>query len=140
METNPSPNVQFTGNPKPFGVIGLVIAILAMLFSFIPCIGAYAIGPALIAGIFCTIAFLYARHHKQNHSVPLAGLIIAVVAMGIGIYQHVRYNEVFEAKKEVEQAFDREITNMVLDTLNKAVEKEKRLDSIKQAEKDSLNW
>lgn len=133
--------LEFTGNPKPFGIIGLVLAILSLLFSVIPCVGFYAFGPALIGFFFALIAFLHARQTKINFSVPLAGMIIGGLAMGIAIFQYVHYNEVFKAKKEFDKGIhkmDSVIVNKALDTLEKSIQQSAKDDSINKAAKDTL--
>lgn len=135
--------LEFSGNPKPFGIIGLVLAILSLLFSVIPCVGFYAFGPALIGSLFALIAFLHARQTKINFSVPLAGMIVGVLAMGIATYQYIHYKEVFKAKKEFDKGMhklDSVIVDKALDTLEKSIQQSVKDDSIRKAEKDSLNW
>lgn len=136
-------NVQVTGNPKPFGIIGLVIAIFSCIFSFIPCIGFYAIGPAILAIMFSVIAFVSLKHIGQATNMALAGIIVGVVAIGIGSYQYVTYKEVFKAKKDIENSFneiDREVTNKILDTIAKANESKLKNDSVHEAQKDTIQW
>lgn len=132
---------QFSGNPKPFGIIGLVIAIFSLLFSIIPCIGFYAIIPAFIAFVFCTIAFLYSRQQKQNGSVPLAGMIIAVITISIGIFQYVNYKSVFEAKDEINAITNEAFETITKEALDNALEKDSlKNDSIQKSKADSLQF
>lgn len=144
-------SAHFTGNPKPLGIIGLVIAIFSLLFSAIPCVGFYAVGPSIFAVIFCLFAFFYQKQNKQNTAVPLSGMIIAVVAIAIGIYQYISYSEVFEAEREMHKTFkqiDSVVKEAVVDTVLSTYEKEvireiirdHANDSLINPEKDSLQW
>ncbi|MFN3753766.1 hypothetical protein [Flavobacterium sp.] len=134
-------DIQFSGNPKPFGIIGLVLAIISLLFSLIPCIGFYAFIPALIASIFSLIAFLHAKQNKTNHNVSLAGMIIGILAMGIAIFQYITYKEVFKVKSEIEETIkkvDSAMVEKVMDTLAKSYEQKAHNDSINEISKDSI--
>lgn len=131
--------VQFSGNPKPFGIIGLVFAIFAALFSLVPCVGFYALIPAIIAFIMSLIAFLYARKTKASESVPLAGMIIAVVAIFIGIYQYYEYKAVFDTKAKIENAINEakgevedQVKESIMDIIEEELEKVNQNDSIQQ--------
>lgn len=129
--------MQFSGNPKPFGIIGLVVAILSMLFSFIPCVGFYAVIPSLISIIFCLMAFLYLRQNNQKTTVPLAGLIIGTIALSVGIFQYINYKSVFDEKDELENMFNKAIQQKVIDELQKGLDSVSNNDSIQQYHKDS---
>lgn len=137
--------LEFKGNPKPFGIIGLVLAIISFFFSVIPCIGFYAFGPAFIATIFSLIAFLHARQTKINFSIPLAGLIIGALAIGVATYQYVTYKEVFKAKKELDRGLDSLLIKTVDDKIQKSIDDHndsinKASDSINKTSKDSVGW
>lgn len=129
--------MQFSGNPKPFGIIGLVIAIFSMLFSFIPCVGFYAVIPSILSIIFCLIAFLYLKQNNQNKSVPLAGMIIGVIALAVGIFQYFNYKSVFDEKKELENILNNAIEQKVIEELQKGFDSVKNNDSIQQYHRDS---
>jgi ABC-type enterochelin transport system permease subunit len=138
--------VQFSGNPKPFGIIGLVLAILSLLFSMIPCVGFYAIIPSSIAVIFCLIAFIYARQKKEKNAVPLSGLIIGVVAISIGIFQYYKYKTVFDTKTQIENSLNQVgdsikegVKDKVLEGIKNKIEKELENDSIQKVKTDSIH-
>lgn len=137
-------NIKFSGNPKPFGIIGLVIAILSLLFSLIPCVGFYATLPSFISVIFCLIAFLFLKQKKESTSVPLSGLIIGILALVIGIYQYYKYRIVYEAKEKIENSINKvqseikeNIENKVLKEIKESIEKELNNDSIQKVKKDT---
>ncbi|TDP00169.1 hypothetical protein [Flavobacterium sp. 245] len=138
-------NYQSSGNPKPFAIIGLVFAILAFLFSMIPCVGFYAVGPSLLALAFSGISYLGLKQKNESTSTSLAGLIIGAIAISIGIFQYYKYETVYDAKAKIEKSIN-EAQTEVLDTIQrKVLEKaEQKLkeeiakDSILQLKKDSL--
>ncbi|KAF2327325.1 DUF2339 domain-containing protein [Flavobacterium daemonense] len=138
-------NYQSSGNPKPFAIIGLVFAILALLFSMIPCVGYYAVGPSFFALAFSGISYLGLKQKNESTSVPLAGLIIGVAAFSIGIFQYYKYETVYATKAEIEKSIN-EAQTEVLDTIQKKVleKTEQKLkeeiakDSILQLKKDSI--
>ena len=137
--------VQFSGNPKPFGVIGLVLAIFSFLFSLIPCVGFYAITPGFISVVFCVISFLYLKQEKESTVVPLSGLIIGTLTIAIGIFQYVEYEEVFDAKTELENVvnevgdeFMNRVEQEILEGIKEGIEKELENDSIQKERDDTV--
>jgi amino acid transporter len=108
------------GDPKPFAIIGLVLAIISLLFSFIPCVGTYATGPAILAFMFSAICFFIYRARKEKNVTCIAGMVVSVLAISFGIYQYITFSEVFKAKeeltREVREAEDK-MAEKLLDTL-----------------------
>ncbi len=139
-------NIEFYGNPKPFGIIGLVIAIFSLIFSLIPCVGFYAIIPSFISVVFCLIAFLYLKQKKESTGVPLSGLIIGIIAISIGIFQYYKFKVVFDTKEEIENSINKvedeikeDIQNRVLEGIKENIEKELENDSIQKIKTDSIH-
>jgi heme/copper-type cytochrome/quinol oxidase subunit 4 len=138
-------NIEFSGNPKPFGIIGLIIAIFSLLFSLIPCVGFYAVIPSFISIIFCLIAFLYLKQKNENTSVPLSGLIIGILAISIGIFQYYKFKAVHDTKTEIENSINgieseikENIENKVFEKIKEKIEKELENDSIPKIKKDTI--
>ena len=130
-------NYQTSGKPKPFAIIGLVFAILAFLFSLIPCIGFYAIGPSLMSLAFSGISYAGLKQRNQNTSVSLAGLIIGTIAISIGIFQYYNYETLFDAKSEIENEI-KTAEKHILDTVEKKVLENAEEQLLKEIEKDSI--
>ncbi|MFP9098584.1 hypothetical protein ACLI09_05975 [Flavobacterium sp. RHBU_24] len=133
------PYVETSGDPKPISIVGLVIGILSLFFSLIPCVGSYAMGPALLAFMFSAITFFIFRAREQKSGVSLAGMIVSACAIGVGIYQYVTFREVFKAKEEITREVNeagKQITEQMLDTL--IISSQRVKDTIPPAE-DSLN-
>lgn len=123
---------------KIFGIIGLVMACFSLVFSLIPCVGFYAIVPGFIASVFCVVSFVGLRQRQSATTIPLVGMIVGVVAIGIGTYQYITYKEVFKAAKDLERSVDSVMVKKVVDSVDAAIEKEIREDSISKAQKDSI--
>jgi hypothetical protein len=69
------------------GVISLVIGILAVLFSFIPCLGLYAFIPGGVGLILGVIGLLmsYSSEGRYKRGMPIAGLSVNAVAILFGL-------------------------------------------------------
>ena len=127
---------QHTGDPKPFGIIGLVIGIFSLLFSIIPCIGFYAIIPSIIAFIFCLVALILLQQRQESIGIPVSGLIISGLAIIISIFQYATFKSIFDAKDKVddtinliEDGFEEEMEEIMLEQLKEKIENELGLDS-----------
>jgi uncharacterized membrane protein len=138
-------NQQFSGNPKPFAIIGLILAIFSFLFSLIPCVGFYAIGPSLMSLAFCGISYAGLKQKQQSTSVAFAGLIVGAIAISIGIFQYYKYKTVYDTKAQIENSIN-EAEGHVIDTVEKKVlehakekiEQEIANDSIEKIKNDSI--
>jgi len=77
--------VSSQNNGQGFAVAGLVVGILALLISFIPCIGISAILIGILAVVFSAVAFSMARKNDSQKGMALAALIVSSLAVIIGI-------------------------------------------------------
>ncbi|MEN2399942.1 hypothetical protein GKZ90_0009150 [Flavobacterium sp. MC2016-06] len=126
-----------SGNPKIFAIIGLIFAIFSFLFSIIPCVGFYAIGPSLMALAFCGVSFAGLKQRNQSTSIPLAGLIVGGIAITIGIYQYYNYKTVFDTKAEIENSIN-SAQQQVIDTVEKKALKHVEQKLQEEIDKDSI--
>jgi len=62
-------------------VAGLVLGILAIVISLIPCVGVFAIIPAILGIIFSAVALGQAKKAGQGKGMAMAGLILSIVAI-----------------------------------------------------------
>ncbi len=85
---------------KTFGIISLVLGILAFLFSFIPCLGAYAIFPGILGLIMGVVAFIMAGKVNAPKGMIIAGVILSVLATGVAAWQYSKLKEVDKALQE----------------------------------------
>lgn len=72
-------------NGQGFGIAGLVIGILAVLISFIPCFGGAAIIIGITAIVFGSIALSRANVTQMPKGMGIAGLSLGSFAVLIGI-------------------------------------------------------
>jgi ascorbate-specific PTS system EIIC-type component UlaA len=69
------------------GVAGFVIGLIALIVSFIPCLGMYALVPGIIALIFSAIAFSQANSASAPKGLIIAALIISILGISIASWQ-----------------------------------------------------
>lgn len=88
------------------GISGLVIGILALLFSFIPCIGVLAFWPGVAAaGLSAAGIFLSVR----SKGLPIAALIISLISVGIAYYQGEQAKKVAEEVKKQGEELEKDL-------------------------------
>ncbi len=86
------------------GIAGLVIGILAVLFSLIPCLGAWAIYPGVLALILAGVATAFAFTKKTGYQgIAIAGLVLSVIAVGKGFFEYQRAKGLAEDLKDAGQ-------------------------------------
>jgi len=84
------------------GVAGLVVGILALLFSMITCLGMYAIYPAGIAIVLSGIATILAVMKKSSFSVlTVIALVISVAAIGKGFIELKRTKDTLRGGEKI---------------------------------------
>ncbi len=69
------------------GIAALITAIITFVLAVIPCVGLIAIIPGIIAIILASVGLSQASRDNSPRGVPLAGLIIAVIAAMISFSQ-----------------------------------------------------
>jgi hypothetical protein len=73
--------------PNVVGIIALVIGIGAVLFSFIPCLGLWAVIPGGLGVVLGLIGWLMAHQSEGRYDrrMPIIGLSVSVVAVLFGL-------------------------------------------------------
>jgi hypothetical protein len=119
----PAPN-----NGKGLGIAGLIVGIIALLFSFIPCLGMYGIIPAIVGIILSAISMKQSGRAGQPKGMAIGGLVCGIIAAAIAIYWiYVTYYVVHnssDAMLKISEEFEK---NGVMDSLNKAMEQLKEI-------------
>jgi phosphate/sulfate permease len=69
------------------GIAALITAILTFVLAVIPCVGLIAIIPGIIAIVLASVGLSQASKSNSPQGVPLAGLIIGIVAVLISFSQ-----------------------------------------------------
>ena len=85
---------------QTLGVISLIIGILGLLFSFIPCLGALAIylsSPAFICGV---IAIYFARKANASITLSVAGVVLSIIGIVISIMQFIQVSAINDVLKK----------------------------------------
>lgn len=77
MENN---NNQTSSAGQGMGITSLVLGILGVITAFIPCFGSFAILFGVLAIIFGAIGFSQAKKGNGSTKLPLAGLILGIIA------------------------------------------------------------
>lgn len=67
-------------------VSGMILGIIAVIFSFIPALGAFISIPCFGVGLpLSGIAFYQARKHEASLGFPIAGLATNIVALFVTV-------------------------------------------------------
>jgi predicted membrane-bound spermidine synthase len=88
-----------TNSWKTLAIIALVLGILALLFSFIPCLGMYAIFPGIIGLVMAVISIVMAGKVNAPKGMAIAALACSLVGSAIAGYQYSKLKEVIEDPK-----------------------------------------
>lgn len=87
------------------GVASLVLGIVSIIIAFIPCLGMYAIVPAVIGLILGLIGTCKKKEGKAN-GLAIAGLILSILASCVAGYQIMVLNKAVEAVDEINKAVE----------------------------------
>ena len=86
------------------GITGIVCGASALTFSFIPCFGMWALWPGIIAAVISLIGFIVST---KMRAVPIAGLVVSLMAVGFALVQKARVDEVEKAADQLKKDFDK---------------------------------
>jgi hypothetical protein len=81
-----SENVTSAG--KGLGIAGFVLGLVALVISFIPCLGMYALFPGIVAVILSVVAFMQANKGNGAKGLIIAAIVVSVIGTGIAAYQY----------------------------------------------------
>ena len=88
------------GLVKGLGIGGLVLGIFALIISFVPCLGAYAMFPGIIAVIISAVGLFLASKEKLGKGLLIAALSISILGCIIAGWQ---YSNILKAQKGLEE-------------------------------------
>jgi uncharacterized membrane protein YphA (DoxX/SURF4 family) len=100
-----------SGGWKVMGIISVVLGGLSILFSFVPCLGAYAMYSGVLAAIISIVAFVMANSAKAPKTMAIIGLLISLASIGMGYW---RYTQLTEMVGSMQKGLDN-----LKDSLNK---------------------
>jgi hypothetical protein len=89
-------NVNSSGTWKTLAIFSLVLGILAFIFSFVPCLGMYAIFPGVIGLIMGGISLSMAGKVNAPKGMAIAGLVCALLGSGIAGWQYYKIKQIVE--------------------------------------------
>jgi hypothetical protein len=85
------------------GIIGLVLGVAALLFSFIPCLGAIAFWPGVAA---CVLSLLGIFLSVRAKALPIIALVISLAGSGIAYWQSTRAEAFAKEAKDALEKMD----------------------------------
>jgi hypothetical protein len=122
--------VQKSNAGKGLGIASFVTALVAIVFSFVPCLGMYALVPGGIAIILAIIAYSQATKGNGSKGLIIAALIISIVGTAIASWQ-------FYVWMNAKSMIENEIINSIENVDTKSLEDE--LNGIMNESLDSLS-
>ena len=82
-------STQTTSNAgKGFGIAGFVLGLIALIFSFIPCLGMYAMFPGFLAIILAAVALMQANKGNGPKGLIIPALIVSLIGTAVAVYQY----------------------------------------------------
>ncbi len=121
MEENKTSNAG-----QGLGIAGLVLGIIALIISFIPCLGMWAIIPGIIAIVFSAIAFSQANKANASKGLVIAALIISITGTAIAGWQMYMLrnapSQIEKLGKELQKVIEEELDDDNLKDLEEALE------------------
>lgn len=133
MENNSYPS----NAGQVMGIFALILAVVGIIASFIPCIGLIGIVFGILAIIFGMIGFFQAKKENASTALPLTGLILGIIASIIVIIWSFLFLGLFSTafllNENAINSLDStkiEYDNVEYETIEEAIE----------AQKDSMIW
>lgn len=77
-----------SGTWKTLAIIALVLGIVALVFSFVPCLGMYAVFPGVIGIGLAVASLVMAGKVNAPKGMAIAGLACAILGSAIAGYQY----------------------------------------------------
>ena len=122
---------------KGLGIAGFVLGLLALLFSFIPCLGMYAVFPGVIAIILAAVALMQANKGGAKKGLIIAALVVSVIGTGVAVWQYtVLSNALEDAGGTLEGIMDKAKEDM---SDEEKAEFEDAMGDMEDAFEDALN-
>lgn len=143
--TNPQPiQPQNTDNKNSssqiLSIVGFVLAIIALIISFIPCVGLYAIFPGAIGLILTIIGMVQINKSGGSKGLSIAGMIISIVAIIIAGIQYFYISSATDQLKDAAidmEQFSKDMQDMTDDLDNMTEDKDDDLDKEQSENIDS---
>ena len=111
-----------TSNPnagKTLGIIGMILGIIAVIFSFIPCLGIYALYPGILGFVLSLISFVQANKAGAAKGMAIAGIVCSILGCIIAGYQLKKLSDFSNDLDKEMKKFDKELNSLELEQNNK---------------------
>ena len=79
------------------GLVGMILGILALVLSFVPCLGAFAIYPGIVGLIFSLLGL---KNVKKG--MAIAGLICSILGTSVAAWQWYNLNKAAEELQKID--------------------------------------
>lgn len=86
-DAQPSGGKSVKAAGQNLGIAALITAIVTFVLAVIPCIGLIAVIPGIIAIVLASVGLSQAAQNNSPRGIPIAGLVIAIVASLISLSQ-----------------------------------------------------
>lgn len=108
------------------GIAGLVLGIIALIISFIPCLGMYAIAPGVIAIVLSAIGYSQANNANAKKGLIIAALVLSILGTAIAAWQFYIFRnapaKIEQFGKEFQKAIEDELDDEDMEDLENAME------------------
>lgn len=123
------------------GIAGLVLGIIALIISFIPCLGMYALVPGIVAVILSAVGYSQASKENAKKGLITAALVISIIGTSIAAWQFYIFrnapSKIEEFGKEFQKALEEELDDEDLGDLEEAMEQlEGAIETVDEATKE----
>ncbi|MDA3953254.1 MAG: hypothetical protein PF485_06385 [Bacteroidales bacterium] len=117
-----------TNSSQGLGIAGLVLGIIALIISFIPCLGMWALVPGIVAITLSAIGYSQANKVNAPKGIIIAALVISILGTAIAGWQlhmlkNVAPNNIEKFGKEFQKALEEELDEGDMEDLERAMEK-----------------
>lgn len=85
---------------KNLGIAGMVLGIVAVVISFVPCLGMYALIPGIIGLVLSVISVVQANKAGAAKGMAIAGIVCSLVGSVIAGWQYSQISSGLEKFKD----------------------------------------
>ena len=125
MEQNIDPSKTPISDGKSLGIAGLIIGTLSLMLSFIPCIGMWALVPAIVGIVLSSISLSQASKAGLPKTNAIAGLVCSIIAFLVAAYWIFMTVYMVSSSSDMYIEMQKEIQQSgVLDSLSTAIQQE----------------
>jgi signal transduction histidine kinase len=113
------------------GIAGFVLGLVALIISFIPCVGLWALIPGILGIVFSAIALSQTAGTNASKGLIIAGLVLSIIGTSIATVQFFTFRTASRAIKdhgvELKEVFKQEFGKDFEEAREEAAEELKRI-------------